>query len=114
MATSTLPLYPSDDGWPYPDGIAELADDDEVDLDALELRADPHAFADLTELEYYVITHRYGIANGSETNTDVSGPSATGPTSMKELARDLQCTHAEVAAVLGAALDKLRTRLTSQ
>ena len=109
MATSTLPLYPTDDGWPYPDGLAELAVDDEVDLDALELRVDPHAFADLTELEYYVVTRRYGI-----TDTGIAdGASATGPASMKALARDLECTHAEVAAVLGAALDKLRTRLTS-
>ena len=99
MATSTLPLYPTDDGWPYPDGLAELAVDDDVDLDALELQADPHAFADLTELEYYVVRHRYGLGC-----LDCS---------MKELARDLECTHAEAAAVLGAALDKLRTRLTS-
>lgn len=99
MARSTLPLYPTDDGWPYPDGLAELAVDDEVDLDALELRADPHAFADLTELEHYVVARRYGLDGRDR--------------SMKELAHDLDCTHAEVAAVLGAALDKLRRRLTS-
>ncbi len=99
MATSTLPLYPTDDGWPYPDGLAELAVDDDVDLDALELRVDPHAFSDLNELEYYVVTHRYGLGCLDR--------------SMKELARDLDCTHAEVTAVLGDALVKLRTRLTA-
>ena len=31
---------------------------------------------------------------------------------MKELARELGCTHAEARDVLGGALDKLRTRLT--
>ena len=100
MATSTLPLYPTDDGWPYPDAVGvELAVDDEIDLDALELRVDPHAFADLTELEYYVVAHRYGLS--------------CAPCSMKDLARELGCSHAEARDVLGAALDKLRTRLTS-
>jgi hypothetical protein len=100
MATSTLPLYPSDDGWPYPDvGGVELAADDEVDLDALELRIDPHAFDDLTAIERFAVTHRFGIA--------------CEPCTMKELARALECTHAEAAVALGAAIDKLRTRLTS-
>ena len=31
---------------------------------------------------------------------------------MKQLARELECTHAEARDVLGRALDKLRTRLT--
>jgi len=108
MATSTLPLYPTDDGWPYPDRTGDVASDvaadDEIDLDALELRVDRHAFADLTELEHYVVCRRYGLPNGSP-------PLA--PASMKQLARDLECTHAEVAVVLGCALDKLRTRLTA-
>ena len=100
MVTSTLPLYPTDDGWPYPDAVGvELAVDDEIDLDALELRVDPHAFADLTELEHYVVAHRYGLS--------------CAPCSMKDLARELGCSHAEARDVLGAALDKLRTRLTS-
>ena len=100
MSYSTLPLFPSDDGWPYPDVVGpELAADDDVDLDALELRCDPHVFADLTELEQYVVTHRYGLAGD--------------PCSMKELARSLECSHAEASAVLGAAIDKLRARLSS-
>jgi len=108
MATSTLPLFPTDDGWPYPDrtgdGAGDVAADDEIDLDALELRVDRHAFADLTELEHHIVCRRYGLHDGSS-------PGA--PASMKQLARDLECTHAEVAVVLGCALDKLRTRLTA-
>ena len=48
-----LPLFPSDDGWPYPDATiaANPSADDPIDLDALELRVDRHAFADLTEWE---------------------------------------------------------------
>jgi DNA-directed RNA polymerase sigma subunit (sigma70/sigma32) len=100
MSSSTLPLFPSDDGWPYPDVIGlELEADDDIDLDALELRCDPHVFADLTELEHFVVIHRYGLA--------------CDPCSMKELARSLECSQAEASAVLGAAIDKLRTRLST-
>ena len=94
----SLPLFPSDDGWPYPDAVApEPAADDEVDLDLLELRVDPHAYADLTELEYFAVSWRYGLAGM--------------PHSMKDLASELGCNHAEARAVLGGALDKLRQRL---
>ena len=49
MSRSTLPLFPTDEGWPYPDVIGtEPAIDDEPDLDALELRVDPHAYDGLT------------------------------------------------------------------
>lgn len=101
---ASLPLYPTDDGWPYPDvPESQLAPEpaavDEVDLDALELRVDPHAYADLTELEYFSVSWRYGLG----------GP----PHSMKALAAELDCSHAEARAVLGSALDKLRGRLLS-
>jgi DNA-directed RNA polymerase sigma subunit (sigma70/sigma32) len=110
---SSLPLFPTDDGWPYPDatfsefgasqlGTIEQAADDDVDLDLLELRVDPHAYADLTELEYFVVSWRYGVGNGCA------------PHSMKELASELGCNHAEARAVLGVALDKLRQRLLTQ
>jgi hypothetical protein len=101
MWRSTLPLYPSDDGWPYPDapGTREPAADDPIDLDQLELRVDPHAFADLTESEHFAVVHRYGL----------DGP----PCSMKELAQQLHCSHAEARDLLGGALDKLRQRLTA-
>ena len=109
MARSTLPLYPSDDGWPYPDlpgadagagsrhWTVEPVAEEEIDLDRLELIADPHAFGDLTPLERFVVERRFGFA----------GP----PMSMKRLRDELGCSHGELRAVLGAAIDKLRTRL---
>jgi hypothetical protein len=109
----SLPLYPTDDGWPYPDTLSldpgtstvggpVPGTDDGVDLDLLELRADPHAYADLTELEYFAVSWRYGVGDGAA------------PHSMKELAAELGCTHAEARDVLGGALDKLRRRLLTE
>jgi hypothetical protein len=109
----SLPLFPTDDGWPYPDagtggyvaselGRFEPITDDDVDLDLLELRVDPHAYADLTELEYFAVSWRYGL-----------GTTGT-PHSMKDLASQLGCNHAEAREVLGGALDKLRQRLRTQ
>ncbi len=116
---STFPLFPTDDGWPYPDrdgglGVdgqgleADVAaitprrfdesSDDDVDLDAIELRAGGHAFDSLTPEEYLVLSRRFGLA----------GP----PCSMKVIARDLGCSHADARDVLGRAIDKMRTRLT--
>jgi hypothetical protein len=96
---STLPLFPTDDGWPYPDAAVgpDPPADDPIDLDQLELRVDPHAYADLTEWERFAVTHRYGL----------DGP----PCSMKELSQQLGCSHAEARELLGGALDKLRQRL---
>ncbi|HUF84667.1 MAG TPA: hypothetical protein VMQ81_08780 [Acidimicrobiia bacterium] len=101
---STLPLFPTDDGWPYPDGATvalagtEPVDDEEIDLDALELRADRHAFDALSPVEFETLSRRFGF----------HGP----PESMKRLAHDLGCSHADVAEILGRAIDKMRTRLT--
>jgi len=98
MARSTLPLYPSDDGWPYPDDSADgLVADDEIDLDQLELVADPHAWADLTAAERTAIERRFGFDGA--------------PASMKELCATLGCTRTEAREVLGSAIDKLRSRL---
>ncbi len=98
VSVPSLPLYPNDDGWPYPDAlVVEPAADDDIDLDLLELRADPHAYADLTELEYFAVSWRYGLTGE--------------PHSMKNLALELGCNHSEARAVLGCALDKLRQRL---
>ena len=103
MAWSTLPVFPSDDGWPYPDlpgGVDDPAVDDDIDLDLLELRADPHAFECLNPTEYEVVSRRYGLR----------GPAM----SMKELTRELNFTHAQTRDVLGQAIDKLRIRLTAE
>src|SRR2546421_10574693 len=69
MAWSSFPVFPSDDGWPYPDlpgGFDDPAADDEGDLDALELRADPPAFRCLSATEYELAARRFGC-NGSAT-----------------------------------------------
>jgi DNA-directed RNA polymerase sigma subunit (sigma70/sigma32) len=101
MHRSTLPLFPTDDGWPYPDAAAlEPCVDDDIDLDALELRVDRHVYADLTEVEHFAVAERYGLA----------GP----PCSMKELARRLECSHADARELLGGALVKLRARLVER
>ena len=88
-----------DESWPYPDLEDEQAADDEVDLDALELRADPHAFECLSATEYELVARRFGF-NGSAT-------------SMKDLAHELGWSHTQTREVLGGAIDKLRTRLTT-
>jgi DNA-directed RNA polymerase specialized sigma24 family protein len=100
---STHPLFPTDEGWPYPDADGEpmLADagylvDDEIDLDALQLVANAHAFDGLSAVERDAIDRRFWQGE-----------------SMKELARSLGCTHAEAAVVLGHAVDKVRRRLES-
>jgi DNA-directed RNA polymerase sigma subunit (sigma70/sigma32) len=101
-AWSSFPVFPSDDGWPYPDlpgGADDPAADDEVDLDALELRADSHAFECLSPAEYELVARRYGL----------NGP----PTSMKELSHELGWSRAQTRDVLGRAIDKLRARLSS-
>jgi DNA-directed RNA polymerase specialized sigma24 family protein len=101
---STYPLFPTDEGWPYPDVDADdrllrqgFIVDADVDLDALELVADTHAFDGLTPLEREVLDRRFWHEE-----------------SMKDLARWLDCTQAEAAAVLGAAVDKVRARLAPE
>lgn len=100
MARSTLPLFPTDDGWPYPDATAgpEVAGDGEPDLDALELRADARAFAVLTARERAVVFGRFGLDGRA-------------PRPLKELAPQLGCTRAEARVLLGDALGKLRAHL---
>ena len=90
----------SDEGWPYPDGAPEEAAADDVDLDVLELRADPHLYDELTPVERSIVLHRFGLRDARAR-------------SMKELARDHAMTHAEVRDALERALDKIRTRLAA-
>jgi DNA-directed RNA polymerase sigma subunit (sigma70/sigma32) len=93
-------LWPSDEGWPYPDGEADVVDlDAGVDDDTLMLRATPpHLFDELDALERRVITAHYGL-DGKP------------PRSMKELHADLGLTRAEVREALAGGLAKLRTNL---
>jgi hypothetical protein len=95
--SSTLPLFPTDDGWPYPDATgADLVADD-PDLDALEFLG-PHAFEVLTAGERDALFMHFGL----------QGHHAM---SMKELAPALGCTRSEAAAIIGAAIDKMRVQL---
>lgn len=98
MARIGPPLFPTDDGWPYADGVDDVADPEELDLDALELQVDPRAYHDLTPAEATAVRARFGLDGGP-------------PTSTKELARRLECTRAEVRDLLGRGLAKLRSRL---
>lgn len=91
----------SDESWPYPDIEDGPADDDELDLDALELRADPRAYADLTPGEREVLFLRFGLRDGLAR-------------SMKEIGHTLDLTHSEARDVLGRAIDKVRYRLVGR
>lgn len=94
---STLPLFPTDDGWPYPDAPAVELVADAPDLDALEFFG-PHAYDTLTVPERAAVCFRFGL-QGSDA------------LSMKELAPVLGCSRAEAGALLGSAIDKMRTEL---
>jgi DNA-directed RNA polymerase sigma subunit (sigma70/sigma32) len=97
---STLPLFPTDDGWPYPDSTRAELVADAPDLDALELLG-PHAYDTLTAEERAALCFRFGL-EGSRAH------------SMKALAPVLGCTRAEAGMVLGRAIDKMRIQLLSE
>ena len=93
-------FWPTDDGWPYPDGQRELADPaGDIDDDALLLKAaPPHLLDRLEPLERQVITAHYGL-DGSPART------------MKQLHADLGLSRSELRDALGSGLTKLRTYL---
>jgi DNA-directed RNA polymerase sigma subunit (sigma70/sigma32) len=95
-------LWPAEDGWPYPDGEAELVDlDATVDDDALLLKTAPaHLFDTLDPVERKVVTAHYGL----------DGSSAR---SMKELHTELGMSRAEVREALASGLAKLRLHLSA-
>jgi len=94
---STLPLFPTDDGWPYPDVTRPEPAADAPDFDALALLG-PHAYDTLTALERAAVQFRFGL----------EGHDAL---SMKELAPLLECSRAEAGLVVGRAIDKMRVQL---
>ena len=94
---STLPLFPTDDGWPYPDATAAELVADVPDLDVLELFG-PHVYESLTAEEHAALQFRFGLRG-------------TTPLSMKELAVVLGCSRTEAGALLGRAIDKMRAQL---
>ncbi len=91
-------FQPSDESWPYPDVEGELADDEDLDLDLLELKADPRAYADLTPGERQVLFLRFWLNDGVAH-------------SMKEIGHTLDLTHSETRDVLRRAIDKVRHRV---
>jgi hypothetical protein len=95
--SSTLPLHPTDDGWPYPDAAGLDMVADVHDFDALELFG-PHAFDSLTTAEREALFSHFGL----------DGHRAL---SMKRLAPALGCTRAEAAALVGSAIHKMRVEL---
>lgn len=96
----TMPPLRSDEGWPYPDGAPEPVADEQIDLDVLELQADPHLFDAMTDHEREVLLDRFGLRDGRAR-------------SMKELASSSGLTHTQVREVLETALDKIRLRLAA-
>ena len=98
--SSTLPLFPTDDGWPYPDATGRDLAADVPDLDALELLG-PHAYDGLTGEERDALFLHFGL-HGNDSLT------------MKELAPALCCTRAEARARLGRAIDKVRVHLLTE
>jgi len=97
-------VWPSEDGWPYPDPEArdatEVADiGDEIDEDLLSLRIPPpHLYDELDATERAVVTARFGL-NGSPVRT------------MKELRQELGLPRSQVRGALESGLAKIRTHL---
>src|SRR5882762_9237251 len=95
MSRGFQPRTASEDGWPYPDTDGETPADDDVDLDALELRADRHCFDALSKTEREILFMRFGL------DGEV-------PATMKDIARHFGLTHNEARGLLGGAIDKMR------
>ena len=89
--------WPTDDGWPYPDGVAEPEDlDFDLDEDLVSVRARwPHLLDGLEPLERTVIGARFGL----------DGLPAR---SMKQLHADLGMPRDRLGQALGSGLAKIR------
>ncbi|MGH9063612.1 MAG: hypothetical protein ACRDZQ_00085 [Acidimicrobiales bacterium] len=93
-------IWPSEDGWPYPDDSGEVADAEaDVDEDALVLHClSGHALDGLDPLERLVVAGRFGIGGAPVR-------------SMKELQADTGRDRQEIRQALGTGLAKLRVQL---
>ena len=93
-------LWPSEDGWPYPDEEGEVIDPAAViDEDLVSVRSLPdRVLDDLEPLERLLIGARFGVG-GHEIR------------SMKQLHADTGLSRADLRASLGSGLAKLRTQL---
>jgi DNA-directed RNA polymerase sigma subunit (sigma70/sigma32) len=93
-------VWPTDDGWPYPDSSAEIVDlDSETDDDLLSLTAPAgHLLDHLSPLEREVVRSRFGLDGYPER-------------SMRELVIETGLPRADLRDALGAGLAKLRSQL---
>lgn len=94
-------IWPSEDGWPYPDDDEELVDPASgIDDDLVSVRTLPdRVLDDLEPLERLLIGARFGVG-GHEIR------------SMKQLHIDTGLSRADLRASLGSGLTKLRTQLS--
>jgi DNA-directed RNA polymerase sigma subunit (sigma70/sigma32) len=92
-------VWPSDEGWPYPDTIGEMIDlDAAADDDVLNVQLALRHLDGLEPLERQLITSRYGIGG-------------TPVRSMKQLHADTGLPRDTLRQALGSGLAKLRDRL---
>ena len=93
-------VWPTDDGWPYPDTPEEAIDlEGEADDDLLNVMAPrQHLLDHLTPLEREVVCARFGLAGQPER-------------SMRELVFDTGLPRNELRDALGSGLAKLRVQL---
>lgn len=93
--------WPTDDGWPYPDGVADRADPEaDPDDDLLSLRVPPpHLYDELDPLERAVIWRHYGLGGRN-------------PRTMAELRTELGLDDEQLEGALGTGLGKLRSHLS--
>ena len=92
-------VWPSVDGWPYPDTTREVVDlGADLDEDLIWLRMRPHLLDGLDPLERQVIAARFGLG-GQPVR------------SMKQLLAETGVDRSELREALGSGLAKLRLSL---
>ena len=94
-------LWPSDDGWPYPDTGPELIDHDSTPDDDLLALSFPtsHVFDGLDALERRVLSARFGLGGEPER-------------SLGQLHDDMGLPQSDLGVVLDRGLAKLRHNLS--
>lgn len=94
-------VWPSEDGWPYPDSDLDVIDPDDSaeDDDLLCLRSGRASlFGRLDALERQVITARFGLDGGQ-------------PRSLRDIHATTGLLPSEALAAMGSGLAKLRDQL---
>ena len=93
-------VWPAEDGWPYPDDLAEVSDHTaDMDDDLVSLQAGSlHLLSELDDAERRVVTAHYGLDGRA-------------PRSMKELRNETGMSRSEVRQALATGLEKLRSRM---